>query len=239
MAKVDKSNQRVQRMFGQIASNYDRMNHLLSMNVDRYWRWRTVRKVAPQNDSPILDVCSGTGDLAFAYCRKAGDGVQVVGADFTRQMLQISEQKKQRKSLYKNVRFVEADAQYLPFEDDTFQIVSVAFGLRNIADTDRGLQEMTRVCKPGGRIAVLEFSKPGWQPFKAFYGFYMNRILPRIGQFFARNEEDAYAYLPESVSEFPDGQQLVDRMHANGLVNGKYYSLTGGIATLYVAEKQT
>ena len=227
----------MQRMFTQIASNYDRMNHLLSLNVDRYWRWRTVRKVSPSGGSPILDICSGTGDLAFAYCRKAGEGVQVVAADFTRNMLQIGEQKKSRKRIYQNVQFVEADAQYLPFEDDTFQIVSVAFGLRNIADTDRGLGEMARVCQPGGTVAVLEFSKPGWQPFKAFYGFYMNRILPIIGQFFTKNEEDAYSYLPESVSEFPDGQRLVDQMHHNGLINGEYYPLTGGIATLYVAQK--
>ncbi len=224
-------------MFGQIASNYDRMNHLLSMNVDRYWRWYTVRKVAPVGDAPILDICSGTGDLAFAYSRRAGRGVQVVGADFTREMLQIAEQKKSRRSIYENVRFVEADAQHLPFEDNSFQIVSVAFGLRNIADTDRGLSEMTRVCQPGGKVTVLEFSRPGWQPFKALYGLYMSRILPRIGQFFAKNEEEAYNYLPESVSQFPDGQRLLDRMHENGLVNGKYFRLTGGIATLYVAEK--
>ena len=224
-------------MFGQIASNYDRMNHLLSMNADRYWRWRTVRKVSPTGLSPILDICSGTGDLAFAYCRQAGDGVQVVAADFTRPMLQIGEQKKNRKQIYQNVQFVEADAQCLPFDEGTFQIVSVAFGLRNIADTDRGLREMARVCQPGGTVAVLEFSKPGWQPFKAFYGFYMNHILPKIGQFFAKNEEDAYQYLPESVSEFPDGQRLIDRMHRNGLIQGKYFPLTGGIATLYVAEK--
>ena len=224
-------------MFGQIASNYDRMNHLLSMIIDRYWRWRTVRKVAPSGDAPILDICSGTGDLAFAYCRKADEGTQVVAADFTREMLQIGEQKKDRSAIYQNVRFVEAAAQHLPFEQDTFQIVSVSFGLRNIADTDRGLSEMARVCQPEGKVAVLEFSKPGWQPFKAFYGFYMNHILPKIGQFFAKNEEDAYNYLPESVSEFPDGQRLVDKMHENGLVDGRYYTLTGGIATLYVAEK--
>ena len=237
MVKVDKSNQRVQRMFGQIASNYDRMNHLLSMNVDRYWRWRTVRKVSPSGDAPILDICTGTGDLAFAYCRKAGGRVPVFSADFTREMLQIGEKKKRRKSIYQNVRFIEADAQQLPFDDDTFQIVSVSFGLRNISDTDRGLREMARVCQPGGKVAVLEFSKPGSQPFKAFYDFYMNRILPKIGQFFAKNEEEAYSYLPESVSEFPDGQRLVDRMHGNGMINGRYYPLTGGIATLYVAEK--
>jgi demethylmenaquinone methyltransferase/2-methoxy-6-polyprenyl-1,4-benzoquinol methylase len=235
--ELDKSNQRVQRMFGQIAARYDRMNHLLSMNVDHYWRWRTVRKVAPQGTAPILDICSGTGDLAFAYCHKADGATEIVAADFTREMLQIGEQKKSRRESYERIRFVEADAQHLPFDDDVFQIVSVAFGLRNIADTDRGLQEMMRVCQPGGRVVVLEFSQPTWQPFKGFYGFYMKYILPRIGQILAGNDEQAYKYLPDSVSKFPFGQELADRMEANGLVEACYYSLTGGIATLYVACK--
>ncbi len=235
--EIDKSNQRVQRMFGQIAARYDRMNHLLSMNVDHYWRWRTVRKVAPQGTAPILDICAGTGDLAFAYCRKSEAATEIVAVDFTREMLQIGEQKKSRRESYDRIRFVEADAQHLPFDDDIFQIVSVAFGLRNIADTDRGLQEMIRVCQPGGRVVVLEFSQPRWQPFKGFYGFYMKYILPRIGQILAGNDEQAYNYLPDSVSKFPFGQELADRMEANGLADACYYSLTGGIATLYVASK--
>ena len=234
---LDKSNQRVRRMFSQIASRYDRMNHLLSMNIDHYWRWRTVRKVTPQSNAPILDVCSGTGDLALAYCRKSCSDTKIIGADFTREMLQIGQRKKQKRKRYEQVRFVEADAQHLPFADNTFQIVSVAFGLRNIADTDRGLQEMFRVCQPGGRVAVLEFSQPTWQPFKAFYGFYMKYVLPRIGQWLAGNEEQAYNYLPDSVSAFPFGQELVDRMQSNGWVDAHFCPLTGGIATLYVASK--
>ena len=137
---VDKSGTRVQRMFGQIAPRYDLLNHLLSLNADRYWRWRTVRLVAARTEQPILDVCTGTGDLALAYYRRTRGRVPIVGADFCREMLQIGEQKKQRAGIDGGLTFVEADAQELPFEDNRFQIVCVAFGLRNVADTDRGLR---------------------------------------------------------------------------------------------------
>ncbi|MCL4164645.1 UNVERIFIED_CONTAM: hypothetical protein GTU68_030843, partial [Idotea baltica] len=135
-------------MFSEIAPKYDRMNHLLSMNVDRYWRWRAVRKLAPNKTDPILDVCTGTGDLAFAFHRYTAGEVPV----------EIGKQKADR--AHRDVQFVEADAQELPFADDHFQVVSAAFGLRNVADTDLGLREMTRVCKPGGKVAILEFSQP-------------------------------------------------------------------------------
>ena len=146
---VDKSHQRVQRMFGEIAPRYDLLNHLLSANVDRYWRWRTVRIASPRNESPILDVCTGTGDLAFAYRRRSGGRVPIVAADFCRPMLEVGVQKKRRYDQDDVVAFVEADTQRLPFDDDLFQLVTVAFGIRNVADTDRGLAEMTRVCEPG------------------------------------------------------------------------------------------
>lgn len=234
---VDKSNQRVQRMFGEIAPKYDRMNHLLSLNVDRYWRWRTVRLVRPEPEIPVLDVCTGTGDLALAFYRAGRGKAPVVAADFCREMLEIGEQKKDRGGVNGQVSFVEADAQNLPFEDDQFQIVSVAFGLRNVADTDRGLREMARVCRPGGRVVVLEFSLPRWQPFKFLYGWYFRHVLPRVGQWFARNKHDAYNYLPASVGEFPSGEQLADRMREAGLSEVKFHRLTFGVATLYIGVK--
>jgi demethylmenaquinone methyltransferase/2-methoxy-6-polyprenyl-1,4-benzoquinol methylase len=135
------------------------------------------------------------------------------------------------------VTFIEADAQRLPFADNLFQIVSVAFGLRNITDTDRGLAEMVRVCRPGGRIAILEFSHPRWQPFRAVYGFYFRHVLPRIGQWLARNRHSAYEYLPESVGEFPSGEALAERIRAAGAREVRYYPLTFGVATLYVGTK--
>jgi demethylmenaquinone methyltransferase/2-methoxy-6-polyprenyl-1,4-benzoquinol methylase len=234
---VDKSGDRVKRMFGEIAPKYDRMNHLLSMNVDRYWRWRTVRLVNPVADRPILDLCTGTGDLAFAFHRYTQGRAPIMAADFCREMLEIGEQKKQRAGLNGEIKFLEADTQNLPFEDNHFQVVSVAFGLRNVADTDRGLREMVRVCQPGGKVAVLEFSMPSWQPFKGIYGWYFRHVLPKVGQLFARNSSSAYSYLPESVGEFPHGQALADRMKAAGLSSVTYYPFTLGVATLYLGVK--
>ncbi|MGV3606154.1 MAG: bifunctional demethylmenaquinone methyltransferase/2-methoxy-6-polyprenyl-1,4-benzoquinol methylase UbiE [Planctomycetaceae bacterium] len=234
---LDKSGERVQRMFGEIAKNYDLMNHLLSMNVDRYWRWWTVRQLKPQGTTPILDMCTGTGDLALAFHSYMKGSAPITAADFCPEMLAIGEQKKIKRGISDKITFVQADAQQLPFADDTFQIVSVAFGLRNVADTDKGLREMTRVCKPGGRVAVLEFSTPTWQPFKGFYGWYFRNVLPRIGQFFAKNDSSAYSYLPESVGQFPQGKALCKRMHDAGLTQTEFHTLTFGIATLYIGVK--
>jgi demethylmenaquinone methyltransferase/2-methoxy-6-polyprenyl-1,4-benzoquinol methylase len=234
---VDKSSDRVRRMFGQIAGRYDFLNHLLSLNIDRYWRRRTVRLVPPDGDLPILDVCTGTGDLAFAYDRAAGGRVPIVGADFTHEMLAIGREKARKTGVAERVTFVEADAQALPMPSDEFQIVCVAFGLRNVADTDRGLAEMARVCAPGGRVAVLEFSSPAWQPFKAVYGWYFRNVLPRIGRIVSRSSGDAYEYLPTSVGEFPQGEALLERMRAAGLTETRCYPLTFGVATLYVGVK--
>lgn len=236
---VDKSDTRVREMFGQIAPRYDRLNHLLSMNVDRYWRWRCVRTVCPRpaESGPILDVCTGTGDLALAFYRRTRGRVPIVGADFCPEMLEIGADKARRAGANGSLSFVEADTQHLPFEDERFQVVSVAFGLRNVADTDAGLREMVRVCRPGGRVAVLEFSFPTWQPMKALYGWYFRNVLPRIGQWLARNDRDAYHYLPESVGEFPSGAVLAERMRAAGLATVTFTPLTFGIATLYVGVK--
>jgi demethylmenaquinone methyltransferase/2-methoxy-6-polyprenyl-1,4-benzoquinol methylase len=234
---VDKSEQRVRRMFGEIAPSYDRMNHLLSMQVDRYWRWWTVRKLAPNDGEPILDVCTGTGDLALTFYRHTRGRAPIVASDFCPEMLRIGERKRDRLGARDQITFVEADSQHLPFDNDHFQIVSVAFGLRNVTNTDRGLAEMARVCRPGGKVAVLEFSTPTWQPFKGLYGWYFRHVLPRIGQFLARNNSDAYSYLPESVGQFPQGEVLAQRMRDAGLSEVRYYGLTGGIATLYVGVK--
>jgi demethylmenaquinone methyltransferase/2-methoxy-6-polyprenyl-1,4-benzoquinol methylase len=234
---IDKSNERVRRMFGEIAPHYDRMNHVLSLNVDKYWRRWTVRKLAPRPGEPILDVCTGTGDLAIAFHRATGGRSEIVAADFCPEMLEIGRRKQAAAGIGDELSFVPADAQQLPFEDSRFAIVAVAFGLRNVADTDRGLAEMTRVCRPGGQLAVLEFSTPRWQPLRGLYLFYFRHILPRIGQWFARNKSDAYEYLPASVGQFPDGEQLAERMRGVGLKNIKYWPLTFGIATLYVGRK--
>lgn len=239
---VDKTSTRIRRMFGEISGRYDFLNHFLSGGTDIYWRWRTVRRVAPIGDAPILDVCTGTGDLAIAYWKKARGRSQVVGTDFTHEMLVLAHQKAAQitsgaSTESRALLFLEADTLKLPFVDDKFQIVSVAFGLRNVADTLEGLREMARVCQPGGRVVVLEFSMPSNRLFGAIYRWYFKHILPRIGQLLARNTEAAYNYLPQSVSQFPQGAELAEMMKAAGLVQATYIPLTFGVATLYVGVK--
>jgi demethylmenaquinone methyltransferase/2-methoxy-6-polyprenyl-1,4-benzoquinol methylase len=235
---VDKSGDRVRRMFGKIARRYDFLNHLLSLGIDRYWRRRTVRLVPPIGPLPILDVCTGTGDLALAYDRSAGGTTPIIAADFCHEMLVIGRQKSQQVGAAGRITFIEADAQSLPLPSNTFQIVCVAFGLRNVADTDRGIAEMVRVAAAGGRVVILEFSTPTREPFKSVYGWYFRRVLPRIGKWFARDSAGAYEYLPASVGEFPQGEALIERMRAAGLTNLRRYPLTFGVATLYVGEKE-
>ena len=234
---LDKREARIRRMFAGIAPWYDTLNHLLSLNVDRAWRRRTTELVPPEGDAPILDLCTGTGDLAFAYDRAAGGRVPIVGADFCREMLVRADAKARKLGAQERIAFVEADAQRLPFASDAFQIVCVAFGLRNVTDPDRGLAEMVRVAKPGGRVAVLEFSKPRHWFFGRMYRLYFRFLLPLIGQMFSRSRDSAYRYLPESVLQFPDGEALAEKMRSHGLVDVQFHPLTFGIATLYVGRK--
>jgi demethylmenaquinone methyltransferase / 2-methoxy-6-polyprenyl-1,4-benzoquinol methylase len=234
---VDKSSERVRRMFGGIARRYDFLNHLLSLGIDHYWRRRTVRLVPPTGPRPILDVCTGTGDLALAYDRAARGSTPIIATDFSPEMLAVGQQKARRAGADGRLTFLEADTQSLPLSSDQFQIVCVAFGLRNVADTNRGLAEMVRVAAPGGRVAVLEFSTPSRQPLKSIYGWYFRNVLPRIGRLFARESGDAYEYLPQSVGEFPQGEAMCQRMRDAGLKEVRSYPLTFGVATLYVGVK--
>jgi demethylmenaquinone methyltransferase/2-methoxy-6-polyprenyl-1,4-benzoquinol methylase len=239
---LDKSEQRIRQMFGEISPRYDFLNHFLSGGTDWYWRWRTVRAAAPRGDAPILDVCTGTGDLALAYWKKGHAKIPVVGADFTGEMLLIADKKAAKPQATGRANgvplvFLQADTQRLPFADDQFQMVSVAFGLRNVTDTAKGLREMIRVCRPGGRVVVLEFSLPRNRLLRGLYTWYFRNVLPRIGQFLARNSQEAYAYLPASVGEFPYGEKLATLMKDCGLRSVKYTPLTFGIATLYIGEK--
>ncbi len=240
---VDKSETRIRTMFGEIAGRYDLLNHLLSGGVDYYWRWRTVRKAPPQGAAPILDVCTGTGDLALAYWNRGHGKIRVVGSDFTHQMLIRAREKaaqlttRSREPQPAALEFVEADTQQLPFDNDQFQLVTVAFGLRNVTDTRRGLREMCRVCQPGGQVAVLEFSLPRNWLFRTVYLWYFRNVLPIIGQLVSRNRQMAYNYLPQSVAEFPQGQVLAGIMQECGLSEVSWTPMTFGIATLYVARK--
>jgi len=236
---LDKREVRIRRMFGQIAPWYDFLNHLLSLNIDKGWRDRTAKLVppGPATLGPILDLCTGTGDLALTYDRAAKGAVPILGADFSHEMLLRAVKKAAAVSASDRVRFVEADAQSLPFADNTFQLVTVAFGLRNITDTDKGLAEMVRVTRPAGRVAVLEFSRPRNPILSRLYGWYFRYVLPLIGQLISRSRESAYRYLPASVLKFPDYDALAEKMRAAGLEEVKYQPLTFGVATLYVGVK--
>lgn len=221
-------------MFSEIAPQYDRMNHLLSMNVDRLWRRKTVRKMEPKAGDRILDVCTGTGDLALAFNRYLKGQCEVTGADFCEEMLAVAREKPVTAG---QVEFSQADAQALPFDDNSFDIVTVAFGLRNVEDTDLGLRELTRVCRPEGKIGILEFTTPRRWPIRPIYGWYFRNVLPRIGQRLARNNMNAYDYLPQSVGEFPSYEQLTERMIQAGMTSATFKPLTFGIATLYTGVK--
>jgi demethylmenaquinone methyltransferase/2-methoxy-6-polyprenyl-1,4-benzoquinol methylase len=237
-ATLDKRESRIRAMFGNIAPRYDLLNHLLSLNIDRWWRWRTTRLVPPILDgSPILDVCTGTGDLALAYDRAANGQLPIVGSDFCLPMLVPAQQKALKRKAAERIRFIEADTQCLPFADNQFQLVTVAFGLRNVTDTDKGLAEMVRVVRPGGRVVILEFSKPrGWL-FGSIYSVYFRFVLPLVGQLVSRSKDQAYRYLPASVLEFPDGKQLGKKLEQHGLLEVVWHPMTFGIATLYVGKK--
>jgi len=234
---LDKREVRIRRMFGQVASRYDLLNHLLSLNVDKYWRWRTTRLVPPAGDTPVLDLCTGTGDLALAYDRAARGRVPIVGADFCHEMLVRAADKARRRGAAERIHFVEADAQRLPLPSNHFQIATVAFGLRNVSNTGRGLSEMVRVTRPGGRVAILEFSQPRHWLFGRLYRFYFTHVLPTVGQAISRSPDKAYRYLPASVQDFPDGEALAEMLRDQGLRDVRFYPFTFGIATLYVGVK--
>jgi len=234
---VDKRESHIRQMFGNIAPTYDLLNHLLSLNIDKYWRRRTTQCVKPHGSGPILDLCTGTGDLALAYDKAAQGQAPIIGADFCHEMLVRAGKKACQRGVIDRVRYLEADAQRLPFPDDHFQITCVAFGLRNVTDADRGLAEMVRVTRPGGKIAILEFSKPKHWLLGRLYRIYFKYVLPGIGQAVSGSRDNAYGYLPASVLQFPDGEELAARMRTHGLEEIRWRPFTFGIATLYTGTK--
>jgi demethylmenaquinone methyltransferase/2-methoxy-6-polyprenyl-1,4-benzoquinol methylase len=221
-------------MFGRIAGRYDLLNHLLSGNVDKRWRRLVARTLRPSlvEGARVLDVACGTGDLALALA-SAGEGV-VVGLDFCRPMLEIARRKAAVES--RPPLFVEGDALRLPFADESFDVVTIAFGLRNLAGVEEGLRELLRVLRPGGRAAVLEFSSPAVPGLRALFRFYFVRVLPRVGGLVS-GSRGAYEYLPDSVSRFPDQERLAELMREAGFEGVEYRNLTGGIAALHTGTR--
>ena len=238
---VDKSQQRIRRMFGAIAPRYDLMNRLMTLGLDRWWRRLTVRSVVLEPGLPVLDVCCGTGDLTLAWVGRLGPGATVVGSDFTHPMLLRAEQKARKRleapQQAPRVVYLGADTLKLPCGSDRFQVVSVGFGIRNVGDTIGGLAEMTRVCRPGGHVVVLETSVPRLPVVAAVFRFYFNRVVPRIGRWLSPDPDGAYSYLPASTAEFPQGEAFAELMRDAGLEAVSIRPLTLGSVTLYVGRK--
>ena len=222
---------RVREMFGKIAGRYDLLNHLLSGNIDKRWRQVVTRRVRNEvsREALILDVACGTGDLSLQLFESTG--ARVVGTDFCRPMLNIAADK-----LPSEITLVEGDALSLPFSDGTFDVVTIAFGLRNLSDINSGLKELRRILKPQGRLAVLEFSRPSNVVLRTLFGIYFRRVLPLLGGLIS-GSLSAYTYLPSSVSKFPDQQQLAVLMEQAGLDQVSYENLTGGIAALHLGRR--
>ena len=185
----------------------------------------------------MLDVCTGTGELALAYADKIGADSSVIGSDFCFEMLVVGKQKVERQDRTHAFVPIEADTLTLPFSDNTFDIVSVGFGIRNVSDLELGIQEMTRVAVPGGRIAILEFTQPVNPVFRSLYYFYFTKILPFIGNCISRSKDDAYGYLPRSVMQFPNCDALKVVMEQCGLTDVQYFRKTLGIVAIHVGEK--
>lgn len=217
-------------MFGAIAARYDLANHLLSCGRDFYWRRRAAEIVGLWKPARIVDLATGTGDLALTMQRKLPNA-QIIGTDFTSEMLSIAQRKGLRKT-------VVADALALPFPDESFDCLTIAFGLRNIEDWTAALREMWRVLRSGGHLLVLEFSLPRIPPLRATYRFYLHRCLPAIGSFLTR-KKSAYDYLGESIETFPSGDAMLDLMAATGFGETWAEPLTAGIVTIYTGCKQT
>ncbi len=222
-------------MFDRIAGTYDLLNHLLSFGIDLIWRRRVLREVKRTGAERALDVATGTGDLAIGMAKS---GVpSVLGIDISQGMLEKGKKKIEKRELGERVRLEQGDAEFIEYPDGSFDVVTVAFGVRNFQDLERGLQEMKRVLRPGGELLVLEFSRPHLFPIKQLFGLYFRYLVPLIGKFMSR-DRSAYSYLPASVSVFPEGQAFVDILCANGYGAVRMTSLTGGIATLYRAKKE-
>jgi demethylmenaquinone methyltransferase / 2-methoxy-6-polyprenyl-1,4-benzoquinol methylase len=225
----------VRRMFSSIAPRYDLLNHLLSLNIDRLWRRWAVDRLGWERrpEGTYLDNCAGTLDLSVELARREGFRGRVVGSDFAFPMLSGGTAKRAGRPIHA----VCADALRLPYPDEAFDGATVGFGVRNLADLDAGLEEMARVLTAGSRLVILEFTTPGWQPFRAIYFFYFLRVLPFIGRMISKHGS-AYTYLPESVLRFPEPPELAERMGRAGFLDVGWKRLTGGIVAIHWGTKQ-
>ncbi len=239
----------VRTMFDRIAGVYDRMNHVMTAGLDRRWRERAVERAELEHGQSALDVCCGTGDLAFELARAVGPSGTVTGCDFSEAMLEIAREKEaERRTATRptassngagggsaEVEFEWADALELPYEDSSFDAVTVGFGVRNLADLDAGLAELTRVLRPGGRLVILEITQPQRPPLSTFFSLWFDRVVPMLGS--VAGDSAAYTYLPESVRSFPAPDRLAAMMDAAGLGRIRWLLLAGGIIAIHSGAK--
>jgi demethylmenaquinone methyltransferase/2-methoxy-6-polyprenyl-1,4-benzoquinol methylase len=234
--KIAKDKTSIGQMFDSIAWRYDFLNHLLSFGVDRYWRRKAVGKISESLKNPrIIDVATGTGDLAIEAMRL--DPVKITGIDISDKMLELAMQKIKAKHLEDVIELVKCDSENICFNDNTFDVAMVAFGVRNFSDPVKGLAEMRRVVRNGGLVVVLEFSKPDGFIFKHLYSFYFKDLLPFTGTLFSRHR-NAYRYLNESVTKFADNEKFIQMMKTSGLSEIKQTRMTRGIASIYTGVKK-
>lgn len=222
-------------MFDRISPSYDQLNHLLSMNIDKVWRKKTAKEVAKSHPETILDLATGTADLAIALA-KSNPQAHIVGMDISEKMLEIGKEKVKQQGLESQIELQLGDATSLPFGDNSFDAVTVGFGVRNFENREQGLSEIHRVLKPNGHAVILELSMPETFPMKQLYRLYFKHFLPKIGKCISK-DPSAYSYLPQSVEAFPKPNDFIRIMDENGLRNGSAKSLSFGIAMLYSATK--
>lgn len=231
IGEADGKAEAVETMFDSVAPRYDLLNRVLSLGIDQYWRTQAVRLLADEQPARVLDVATGTADLALKVARMLHPR-EVVGVDLSAEMLRYGREKIEQKNLSSHISLVQGDAAALSFNDDTFDAALVAFGVRNFEDLTAGLRGIRRVLRPGGRLVVLEFSSPRSVPIKPLYAWYSRHVLPRIGGALSP-DQGAYEYLPSSVAAFPDGTDFLARMDGSGYVDLLWRPLTFGIASLY------
>jgi demethylmenaquinone methyltransferase/2-methoxy-6-polyprenyl-1,4-benzoquinol methylase len=230
----DSKKSQVQQMFDNIAFRYDFLNHFLSMGIDNFWRRKAISKIKHIKTGTVLDVATGTGDLAITTAKRTK--LDIVGIDLSENMLSIGREKIIKKGFAQRIKLQQGDSESIQFPDANFEAITVAFGVRNFENLDKGLSEMYRVLKPGGKVVVLEFSKPKYFPVKQIYYFYFRKILPFIGRFISKDRA-AYTYLPESVESFPDGKNFLVHLSNVGFVENTCKSMTFGIVNLYTGSK--
>jgi demethylmenaquinone methyltransferase/2-methoxy-6-polyprenyl-1,4-benzoquinol methylase len=236
MTDVSKSPQRIAGMFDAIAGRYDFLNHLLSAGIDRRWRRRAIRSLRLTGRERVLDLCTGTGDLAIAAVRARPSAARVVGIDFSGAMLRVGERKLRTERLDARIAMVQGDATRVPLGSASVDAVTIGFGIRNVEQMDVACAELYRVLKPGGRLAILEFAVPTMPLFGAFYGWYVNRVLPRIGRALSHNDS-AYAYLPASITAFASPDEFVKILRQAGFGAISPIRLMLGSVILYTAQK--